>query len=129
MSESYLHSDFDHENNYCMYCGEGPTAGLPYPPARTTRAHERRRSGFAWDYCSCGCPNAAHPTRSGEGDELRDIILDGGLRVPGFDHWRERASSKPSDPDDTRWDCVCGYSGSSERVKRHWASLRSEDEA
>ena len=57
--------------------------------------------------------------------EAHDIILNGGLRVPGFDHWRERASSKPSDPDDIRWDCSCGYAGSPETVQRHWSALRA----
>ena len=64
-----------------------------------------------------------------ERDELRDIILNGGLRLPGFDHWRERASSKPSDPDDVRWDCSCGYSGAPEKVQKHWAALHREAEA
>jgi hypothetical protein len=56
--------------------------------------------------------------------ELQDIILNGGLRLPGFDHWRERVASKPSDPDDVRWDCSCGYSGSPEKVQRHWRACR-----
>ena len=51
------------------------------------------------------------------------IILRGGLRLPGFDHYRERATSKPSDPDDVRWDCSCGYSGSPETVERHWTAM------
>ena len=56
-------------------------------------------------------------------DELRWIILRGGLRVPSFAHWRERATSKPSDPDDIRWDCSCGYAGSPETVERHWSVM------
>lgn len=56
-------------------------------------------------------------------EPLSDIILDGGLRLPGFDHWRERASSNPSDPDDIRWDCSCGYSGSPETIQRHWHAI------
>jgi hypothetical protein len=55
--------------------------------------------------------------------DLRWIILDGGLRLPGFDHWRERATSKPSDPDDIRWDCSCGYAGSPETVRKHWSAM------
>ena len=71
----------------------------------------------------------AEATRTADRPSLREaalehIILDGGLRLPDFDHWRERASSKPSDPDDVRWDCSCGYSGSPEKVRRHWAALR-----
>jgi hypothetical protein len=59
-------------------------------------------------------------------ERLANIILDGGLRLPGFDHWRESRSTKPSDPDDERWVCVCGVAGSPEFVQRHWAAMRAE---
>ena len=55
--------------------------------------------------------------------ELRWIVLNGGLQLPGFDHSRERATSKPSDPDDIRWDCSCGYAGSPATVRRHWIAM------
>jgi len=61
-------------------------------------------------------------------DDLRWIILRGGLRVPGFDHWLEHSSSKPSDPDDVRWECVCGYAGSPERVERHWSAMLAPEQ-
>lgn len=57
---------------------------------------------------------------------LRDVILNGGLKLPGFDHWRARATSKPSDPDDVRWECSCGYAGSPESVQRHWRAIEAE---
>lgn len=57
-------------------------------------------------------------------EALEAALLDGGLLVPGFDHWRVQSSSKPSDPGDIRWDCSCGYAGSPETVRRHWAALR-----
>jgi hypothetical protein len=59
-------------------------------------------------------------------ERLASIILDGGLRLPDFDHWRESRSNKPSDPDDERWVCVCGVAGSPEFVQRHWAAMRAE---
>jgi hypothetical protein len=60
-------------------------------------------------------------------ETLRWIILRGGLRLPDFDHWRTSATSKPSDPDDIRWDCSCGYAGSPEAVERHWTAMLPHD--
>lgn len=53
------------------------------------------------------------------------VILRGGLRLPDFGHWLERSTSKPSDPDDVRWECSCGYAGSPETVERHWTAMRA----
>jgi hypothetical protein len=53
-------------------------------------------------------------------------VLDLGGRLEGFDHWRSAASSKASDPDDIRWECVCGYAGSPDTVRRHWEVHRHE---
>lgn len=83
---------------------------------------EQDAEGVGITDCRCSCH--ATPDRT----DLRDIILNGGLRLPGFDHWRTRSSSKPSDPDDVRWECSCGYAGSPETVQRHWAVMFATDD-
>ncbi len=57
---------------------------------------------------------------------LERQVLDLGGRLKGFEHWRSASSAKPSDPDDVRWECSCGYAGSPETVQRHWAVHRDE---
>ena len=52
-------------------------------------------------------------------DRLTLALIDCGGRLPEWKHWRERVSSKPSDPDDVRWDCSCGYSGNPDKVLSH----------
>ncbi len=50
----------------------------------------------------------------------REILNLGGV-LGFFEHGVATRSSKPSDPDDVRWECLCGIGGSPERVRRHWA--------
>jgi hypothetical protein len=60
-------------------------------------------------------------------ERLQMQVLRLGGILEGFEHaapWTNR-SSKPSDPDDVRWECLCGIGGAPERVERHWlAELR-----
>ena len=62
-----------------------------------------------------------------EVERLRWSVLQLGGRLNGFDHALIEESSKPSDPSDIRWDCLCGYGGSPEKVRRHWAQHLVED--
>ena len=54
---------------------------------------------------------------------LRAALLGAGGHLPEWEHWRVRATSKPSDPDDIRWDCACGYAGSPDTVRKHWTAM------
>ena len=63
----------------------------------------------------------------GEVERLRWAVLQLGGRLGNFGHALVEESSKPSDPSDVRWDCLCGYGGSPEKVRRHWATHLAED--
>lgn len=60
---------------------------------------------------------------------LRRYVLRLGGRLNGFDHTLSDWSEKPSDPDDVRWECLCGYAGAPGRVMRHWEANLIEYEA
>ena len=72
---------------------------------------------------------ADRPTGPATAAELRRQILHLGGRLDGFDHTLIEESSKPSDPSDIRWDCLCGYGNSPEKVTRHWEANLIEYEA
>lgn len=63
-----------------------------------------------------------------EAGTLRRQVLQLGGRLDGFGHTLIEESSKPSDPSDIRWDCLCGYAGSPKKIKRHWEMNLAEYE-